>query len=75
VRDEEQARLCDHAFEEAIRLLTKHRRSLDVVAAALLEKETLMRPELEALLVDVRAESDASERVGTPRVVSQADSH
>jgi cell division protease FtsH len=74
VRDEEQARLCDHAFEEAVRLLTKHRRSLDVLAAALLEKETLMRPELEALLVDVGAESDASERVGTPQVISQADS-
>src|SRR6187397_3064629 len=75
VRDEEQARLCDHAFEEAVRLLTKHRRSLDVVAAALLEKETLMRPELEALLVDVRAESDASERVDTPQVISQAESN
>jgi hypothetical protein len=34
-----------------------------------------MRPELEALLSDVKTESDASERVGTPRVVSQADSH
>jgi hypothetical protein len=33
-----------------------------------------MRPELEALLVDVGAESDASERVGTPQVISQADS-
>src|SRR5215213_2170829 len=74
VRDEEQARLCDHAFEEAVRLLTKHRRSLDILAAALLEKETLMRPELEALLVDVGPESDASERVGTPQVISQADS-
>jgi len=74
VRDEEQARLCDHAFEEAVRLLTKHRRSLDVLAAALLEKETLMRPELEALLVDVRPESDASERVGTPQVISQVES-
>ena len=72
VRDEEQARLCDHAFDEAVRLLTKHRRSLDVVAAALLEKETLMRPELEALLTDVRPESDASERVGTPQAVTQA---
>ena len=46
VRDEEQARLCDHAFEEAVRLLTKHRRSLDVLAAALLEKETLNAEQL-----------------------------
>jgi hypothetical protein len=33
-----------------------------------------MRPELEALLTEVKAESDASERVGTPRVVS-GESH
>jgi cell division protease FtsH len=70
VRDEEQARLCDHAFEESVRLLTKHRRTLDVLAAALLDKETLMRPELEAMLAEVRPESDASERVGTPQALS-----
>jgi hypothetical protein len=45
------------------------------VAAALLEKETIMRPELEALLADVEPESDASERVGTPQAVSRAESH
>src|ERR671936_441739 len=50
LRDEEQARLCDHAFSEALRLLSKHRRTLDKLAAALLEKETLMRAELEELL-------------------------
>jgi cell division protease FtsH len=70
LRDGEQARLCDHAFEEAIRLLQKHRRSLDRVAAALLEKETILRDELEALLEDVAAESNASERVGTPQAIS-----
>jgi hypothetical protein len=32
-----------------------------------------MRPELEAMLTDVRPESDASKRVGTPQVLS-ADS-
>jgi cell division protease FtsH len=73
VRDEEQARLCDHAFDESVRLLTKHRRTLDLLAAALLDKETLMRPELEAMLAEVRPESDASERVGTPQALS-ADS-
>jgi cell division protease FtsH len=73
VRDAEQARLCDHAFEEAVRLLSKHRRSLDCVAAALLEKETLMRDELETLLADVEAESNASERVGTPQAVFLSD--
>jgi cell division protease FtsH len=73
LRDEEQARLCDHAFEEAIGLLSKHRRSLDRLAAALLEKETLLRSELEELLVDVQPESNASERVGMPRAVFAAD--
>src|SRR5215210_2667987 len=53
MRDEEQARLCDHAFDEAVRLLEKHRASLDRVAHALLEKETLVRDELHALLADV----------------------
>src|SRR5215210_5304949 len=69
LRDDEQARLCDHAFEEALTLLAKHRRSLDRLAATLLEKETLMRDELEALLADVEPESNASERVGTPQAV------
>jgi cell division protease FtsH len=64
LRDEEQARLCDHAFAEALRLLSKHRRRLDTLSAVLLEKETLMRAELEELLAGVEAESDASETVG-----------
>jgi cell division protease FtsH len=73
VRDEEQARLCDLAFTEALRLLTKHRQSLDRMAAALLEKETLLRDEIEELLAGVEAESDASERVGKPQVVQLPD--
>jgi cell division protease FtsH len=71
LRDEEQARLCDHAFAEALRLLSKHRRMLDTLAAALLEKETLMRSELEELLGGIEAESDASAVVG--RVVQLPD--
>jgi len=70
VRDEEQARLTDHAYEEAVRLLGKHRASLDRLAHALLEKETLHRPELIELLGDVPTESNSSDRVGTPRIVS-----
>jgi cell division protease FtsH len=73
LRDHEQARLCDNAFLEAVRLLQKHRRSLDKVAAALLEKETLLRAELAELLVDVASESNASDRVGTPQAVSVSD--
>ncbi len=73
VRDEEQARLTDLAFQEALRLLAKHRVSLDRLAHALLEKETLHRPELERLLGGIEPESNASETVGTPRVVSIPD--
>jgi cell division protease FtsH len=71
LRDEEQARLCDHSFAEALRLLAKHRRTLDKLADALLEKETLMRPELEELLAGVEPESRAGEAVG--RVVRLPD--
>ena len=70
LRDEEQARLTDSAYEEALRLLQKHRAPLDRVALALLEKETLVRDEVLALVADVEAESRASESVGIPRVVA-----
>ncbi|HEY8107858.1 MAG TPA: AAA family ATPase [Gaiellaceae bacterium] len=70
LRDEEQSRLTDGAYEVAVRLLRKHRAPLDRIAAALLEKETLVRDELHALVEDVEAESSASETVGVPRVVA-----
>jgi cell division protease FtsH len=70
LRDEEQAHLTDSAYEEAVRLLRKHRAPLDRIAAALLEKETLVREELQALVADVEPESRASETVGVPRVVA-----
>jgi cell division protease FtsH len=70
LRDSEQARLTDSAYDEALRLLQKHRSSLDKLAAALLEKETLVRDEVVALLADVEAESRASDSVGVPRVVA-----
>ncbi len=73
VRDHEQARLTDHAYQEAIRLLSKHRVSLDRLAGALLEKETLHRADLDALLAGVPTESNAAEAVGTPRIVSLSD--
>ena len=41
LRDSEQARLTDNAYDEAVRLLEKHRAGLDRLANALLEKETL----------------------------------
>jgi cell division protease FtsH len=73
LRDAEQTRLTEEAYEEAIRLLEKHRASLDRVAHALLERETLDHHELEALLADVEPESSASETVGTIRVMPVQD--
>jgi cell division protease FtsH len=70
LRDQEQARLTDGAFSEAVRLLTKHRAALDRVASALLEKETLGREQVLELLEGIQPESRASESVGTPRIVS-----
>src|ERR1700704_6429435 len=69
VRDNEQAHLTDGAYAEALRLIEKHRSSLDRLSQALLEKETLMREEVLLLLADVEPESRASETVGTPRAV------
>jgi cell division protease FtsH len=70
LRDQEQARLTDGAYTEAVRLLERHRVALDRVALALLEKETLVREEILSLLADVEPESRSAETVGTPRVVA-----
>ena len=61
--------MTDQAYAETVRLIAKHRGTLDRVTAELLEKETLNRQELEALLGKVLPESNASDRVGTPRAV------
>jgi cell division protease FtsH len=73
LRDQEQARLTDEAYADAIRLLQKHRPALDRIAKALLEKETLQKDELDELLVGVEPELRSAETVGTVRVVA-ADS-
>ena len=70
MRDQEQSRLTDHAYGEALRLAAKHRGLLDRVAAALLEKETLNRDELLELFGDVAPESRAGVAVGVPQVVA-----
>ena len=70
LRDQEQSLLTDGAFNEAVRLLTKHRVYLDRVATTLLQKETLDRSEMFELLDGVAPESSASETVGTPQVVA-----
>jgi cell division protease FtsH len=70
LRDSEQASLTDSAYEESLRLLQKHRAPLDRLAEALLAKETLVREEVQELLVNVEHESRAAESVGVPRVVA-----
>jgi cell division protease FtsH len=69
MRDQEQARLTDEAYGESLRLLAKHRSALDRIANALLERETLGREDVAALLVDTHTESQASETVGTPQAI------
>jgi cell division protease FtsH len=73
LRDKEQALLTDGAYEEAIRLLEKHRPALDRVAGALLDRETLSREDLESLLADVEPESRSADQVGTIRALPQPD--
>jgi len=71
LRDSEQARLTDGAYQEALRLLQQHRAPLDRIANALLDRETLVREELLALVSDVEPASRASETVGVPRAVAR----
>jgi cell division protease FtsH len=69
LRDTEQARLTDHAYEEAKRLLAKHRAALDRLAAALLDRETLTREELAGLFAGVEPDSRSSDSVGVVRAL------
>jgi cell division protease FtsH len=73
LRDSEQARLTDEAYAEATRLVQKHRAALDRIANALLEKETLDRDELFALVADVEIESRAAATVGAVRALAQPE--
>jgi cell division protease FtsH len=70
LRDNEQARLTDEAYAEAVKLIERNRAPLERLTRALLEKETLGREEVLKLLADVEPASRASETVGMPRVVS-----
>ena len=72
LRDDEQARLTDAAYNDAVRMISKHRSALDRLAHALLERETLNRAELDELLTGVERESNAAETVGTPRALDRA---
>jgi len=63
LRDAEQSGLTDRAFHNAIRLLGDHRSTLDALASGLLDRETLLRPELEELLADIQPDLDSSSEV------------
>jgi cell division protease FtsH len=69
LRDNEQARLTDAAYAEALRVLAKHRVALDRVAAALIEHETLNRSELAELFSATEPESRSSDSVGVVRAL------
>ncbi|MEO7836154.1 MAG: AAA family ATPase, partial [Acidimicrobiales bacterium] len=51
--DAEVRRLIDNAHDEALSILTTHRATLDALAAALMEKETLDTPALMEILGDL----------------------
>jgi cell division protease FtsH len=70
LRDSEQGRLTDHAYAEALRLLTMHRPALDRIAAALLDRETLSREELVELFSGVAPDSRSSDSVGVVRALA-----
>jgi cell division protease FtsH len=69
LRDSEQARLTDYAYEEALRLLGKHRVTLDRLSAALLEKETIEREEFLEMMGGLPQESRSAETVGMVRAL------
>ena len=65
LRDEDQTRICDGCYEDALALVEQHRVALDRLAEALLERETLDRKEVLELLRDVPVRSDESAAIGT----------
>jgi cell division protease FtsH len=76
LRDGEQREITDHAYAEALRLVRAHRRHLDALASALLEKETLEREQIDTLLAGLEPASNASGQIGVelpreqPEIVS-----
>jgi cell division protease FtsH len=64
LRDREQRAITGEAYRWAVAMVTRHRAQLDRLAQALLERETLSRAEVDALLADVTPVSDASRQVG-----------
>ena len=67
--DDEVGKLIDGAHDEALRILTKHRRVLDELADALIEHETLDTPDLMVILeqAGVKTSPVPVPRRATPR--------
>ena len=64
LRDREQRAITDGAYAWALRAVAEYRVHLDRLAQALLERETLTRPEVDAILVELPPLSDAAGDVG-----------
>jgi ATP-dependent Zn protease len=64
LRDREQRAITDGAYTWALRAVAESRVHLDRLAQALLERETLTRPEVDAILVELPPLSDAAGDVG-----------
>jgi cell division protease FtsH len=64
LRDREQRSITGRAYQWALEMVSDHREHLDRLAIALLERETLTRPEIDQLLQDLAPVSDASQQVG-----------
>jgi len=80
IRDEEQQELVFAAQRTAYELITGHRDKLDELAEALLERETLERAEIDAILADVhpvrrrdRGEPPRPQPAPTPPRPAQAE--
>jgi cell division protease FtsH len=81
--DKEVRRLIDEAFDEAYKILTERRAQLDLMADVLVERETIDKDELEALLdgrweeylaeEKVRKEAEAKESKRKDRAAAQPE--
>jgi cell division protease FtsH len=65
--DEEVKRILTNAFAEATRILTERRAALDRLAAALLERETLDRDEVEMVVAGKTLPPQAARTIAPPR--------
>lgn len=71
--DSEIRALIDRAHDEALEILTEHRERLDRMAAALIEKETIEKEELAALLdgLEKRPQRTAGQQRGAAAAVAR----